>query len=314
MKKIFCLLAAFALFTGCDDGDMTFKTFDFEDANVEVCGDNTLYKVNGTEVLILNLNPSYLQNAESEPEQFSTDAITYRNYSGTGAGNTLCSEVPSANPTVIDEWNGEGTISIETNAVLDVETGLLAGYDHKIILVDVSFNKGDEVIRILDSDFGTIRTTLGFTFNFEFDEEDGNQPETCDDSNILYKTDANAALLFEFGAAAFPNSTGEIIIDLSNDTDDNTLQLNVYNGSPGLANICDNYALTPQLIEKWTATEGTIKINTTYNTDTGYYDHSIYFDDVKFTNAANEDESFFISDLDDFDETTGYNFGIYNTQ
>ena len=138
MKK-FLGLVALLLIMGCDDGDMSFDTFDFTDAVAQKCTDgNILYKINGSEVLILDIDPSNFINAEDLQGKIipigTTNKVTYRNYSGTvtNSSGIICTDVPPATPTVIEEWIAVGgSIKIITSKLLDNE-GNINGYAHQI--------------------------------------------------------------------------------------------------------------------------------------------------------------------------------------
>ncbi|HYD90274.1 MAG TPA: hypothetical protein VEA37_02165, partial [Flavobacterium sp.] len=97
MKKIFCLIAALSLLSGCDDGDMTFKSFDFSGVTSQSCNNSNIYfKINGEEALILTLSDGALLNEETVdgPREIAVgsggNTIIYRDYEGTVTSSMLC--------------------------------------------------------------------------------------------------------------------------------------------------------------------------------------------------------------------------------
>ncbi|RZJ75171.1 MAG: hypothetical protein EOO45_06420 [Flavobacterium sp.] len=318
MKKIFGLLAL-VLLMGCDDGDMTFNTFDFTNAAVQSCDveSNIIYKANGTEVLLLDLAPSNFINVVTGTEGRivtigGANSVVYRNYSGnvtTGPTGTLCNAIPPASPTVREEWQGVdgGRIKIVTSQVRS-DQGVLTGYTHQITLMEVRFRKGDEEITISDNLFGSYSTPLGYIFNFgqEIDGIDQIAIEDCND--LVYKKNNAEALILNLPASAYPQTEGstEITIEPGNFF----LFFRVYTGSISNSVLCDPLPpITPVLKEGWLATEGKIKINAIV-TD-GVLRYKIYFADVIFTNSDNSGEGFNVGMANDDGTPNDYLFGTY---
>lgn len=326
MKKIFGLLAAFLLLSGCDDGDMTFKTFSFDDsATVQRCtNSNIYYKAQDTQVLILTLNPLNLINVASESEIVNGETVytprlvavtatgenrlIYRNYSGnvTSSSGVLCSAIPASSPTVLEEWNGDGTISIITIPIM--VDGQVTRYNHIVTLVDVSFSKDDETIRILDNDFGAISTELGYDFDFGT-EETPLAVTACDDNRIFVRNTTNA-LVFDIDNSYFTNTTEgteEVELDFGD-----TVNLYVYSGSITTDVVCANTpSVSPTVVSIWELTEGTVQITTDYDETNGVYNYTIRLYDAVFTNTGGNGESF--SPLPNNESAEGYYFvGTYS--
>lgn len=321
MKKIFGLIAALILVLGCDDGDMTFKTFDFSSANVENC-DNAIFKINQnkTEVLILNLDPSALINVSTfnpetnkhEPRIINlggtgTNTILYRNYASSVNAAQLCGGLTSAPPNLLDEWKGEGTLSIQTDAI--IIKGKLTGYTHQIILRNVSFSKGDETIIINDNNFGSITRNLDITFNFV--EDDAEEPVVlaCTDYDLLFTRRLDEALILSL-AEDLPTTVGTKIIPLEEQTV-NSIIFKKYESTITNANICNLVTppATPRLEQQWQAVLGTINIITTEVA--GNLVHEIRFKNITFSNTSNALEIFNLSDIIEVDAEKGYLFGRY---
>ena len=180
MKKIFGLIAALVLISGCDDGDMSFKTFDFSGSPVEYCTANNnnpdtsteiYFKRTGIEGLILQLPKGTLKSAPTKDPVTdidkpytivlgSTNKLTYQSY--VSAPTSLCTVADI--PKVTETWTSEGTLLVST--VATYKDDKLTGYIHTITMQNVSFKNGDETITIVDSPFGDITKANGFTFNF----------------------------------------------------------------------------------------------------------------------------------------------------
>lgn len=321
MKKIFGLIAALILVLGCDDGDMTFKTFDFSSANVENC-DNAIFKINQnkTEVLILNLDPSALINVstynpetkEHEPRIINlggtgTNTILYRNYQSSVNAAQLCGGLTTAPPNLLDEWKGEGKLSIQTDAI--IIKGKLTGYTHQITLKNVSFNKGDETIIINDNNFGSVTSKLDIIFNFV--EDDAEEPVVlaCTDYDLLFTRRLNEALILSL-AEDLPTTVGTKTIPLENQTA-NSVIFKTYESTITNANICNLVTppATPKLKQQWQAVLGTINITTTEVA--GNLVHEIRFKNITFSNISTPQELFNLSDIIDVDAEKGYLFGKY---
>ncbi len=292
MKKLLGLVAAaFILFTACDDGEMTFRSFNFNDADPQRCNDDSyvFYKINGTEVLIFEIPEDSLVNVPTvagTPRIVYLDLI-YRNYSAdVSLNNTLCSAIPPASPTVIEEWTGEGQLAIVTTPVYDtVDDGInhVTGYSHQLTLNTATFSKNGEEIVITGVNLGSIRRDLGFTFDFESDPATPTVLTACDNNNnTLFTTTGNEALVLTLEDALL-NATSTMQIDLD-DPGDNSLLLRVFSSSPGDENICGpNPPITPVEVQRWQAADGTIEIEVTE--DEGSYVHTVHLKNVVFSDT-----------------------------
>lgn len=308
MKK-FLGLVALLLVMGCDDGDMSFDTFDFTDATAQKCADgNILYKINGSEVLILDIDPSNFVNAENLEGTIiqigSANKVTYRNYSGivSSSSGIICTDVPPASPTVIEEWIAVGgSIRIITSKLLDDE-GNVNGYAHQITLVSVDFSNAEQNIIIQDNNFGTYNTTLGYTFDFTGTETNPVVVNSCINGNgLIYKKNGSEALIINIPPTDFPTTEGSTDITL-NETNRRVI-FDVYSGSPSIDNICGSVIppVTPVIEQRWNA-EGTLHIETTISDGQPVHDITL---NVTFINSANGQETF---------EKMDYNFGVYPPQ
>lgn len=332
MKKIFSLIAVLVLLSGCDDGDMTFKTFDFSDAGAPIkctlANNNGVlyYKVNGTELLILELADGQLINAENIdddgnniPREITISGntrITYRNYATAPNSSTICTTLTNGTTDYEDQWTGVGTLSVITTATKDKDTGKIKGYGHQVTLKNVTFTKGDESITINNSLFGTISIDNGFAFNFS----EGQQPpiENCS-QNVLYIRKGSEALVLTITnpSEIFKNEIGSTSLEINNTDQDNLnrIEFTAYQSSVNPDRICrvgGSELPNPIAGQRWTVSQGTINVKTTRNEAAGRYVHSIYLTDVTFVNRDNN-ETFELESIVVVTED-GYFFGEYSPQ
>lgn len=331
MKKIFFLITILIAVTACDDGDMTFKTFNFGDTAPVRCGESSiLYKPQGTEVLILDIPPTNFANVPSDTVTIDGEIqyqpriinvgggngrIIYRNYDApvSGAANLFCTDIPSASPSVIEEWQGDGTIGIATAPVFSTETQRITGYRHTITLIDVSFNKDGETVRIIDNSFGSVSTPLGYTFNFGNEQDEAPIGVYECENGLVFNRSGSEALVLNFEPENFPAQESVFTIDLE-DNIDNTVRFYVYSGTITNTTICSNeQVITPTLTAIWRATEGTVEITAIAdgNSTTGYR-YQIRFYDIAFSNSSSQGEV--ISGISNTTEGDYYYFGEYIPQ
>lgn len=167
MKKSIGFLCLALLFS-CDDGNLTIDAVDFDSiTTVESCNtvsgttSNLLFKINGSEALILALPAGLLKNEISADTLRSSipsaSQLTYRIFSDNVTRNYFCDAIPPVLPTVSEEIIAQsGSILVMTTA-LDSVT-----FEHSISLKEISFLTGDETL-ITDlqiNSFGTVTTKL----------------------------------------------------------------------------------------------------------------------------------------------------------
>lgn len=322
MKKIFGLIAALALLTGCDDGDMNFKTFDFSNVqNPTSCTNEENngeihYKVNGSEALILQIPEGTLKNVATEINKPVKIAITgtsavkifYREYNKSGMD--ICA--PKIDDIIVETWTGTGTISVVTTQKRNPTTQKLEGYDHAITLENITFTNGDESITVNNNLFGTIK----YTYNLTFDFINAGQTEPgvgrCETSNLLYTLKGTNGLEIHFANFddAFQNINDNTkSLNIANT--DNLIYYTVYDGTLSPQRICDQGGTdlpNPVRGKRWQAISGTIEIKTVEAG--GQFIHSIYLKGVTFGNRDLTDETFLIDDIAKV-TTDGYFFGKF---
>jgi len=289
MKKILGIVAVILLITvtACDDGEMTVKTFNFT-GEVEACDTqpNVYIKTTGSEVLIVDLSATPLLNIEGT-RPVTVNSIKYRNYSSnTGLLSIVCNTLDSADAYVLEEWTGSGNMQIITTKIETTDGSI--SYSHTMTFLDVSLTKGDETIRIENTDFGDVPTSLKIKFRLASTSEIPRQLSTCGDALYTYSSGDfvadRDALYLNFEDDTFDDIEAEITIDL-NDT--NSLALYHYNGSIGPSVLCPNSpVISPNVDEAWEAATGRVRIvKETDNSNVVHYNIYLY-DDVVFFNIT----------------------------
>ena len=128
MKKLHIFL--FLLFIACSDGDLQIETLDFDSIGIQDCDDiavnstNVLFKIDGDETLILELQSGALTNGNSTTDTVTTERsipsqarLIYRVFSGTVTSTYFCDDFPPAEPTVTEEIEAEsGTVIVKSIA------------------------------------------------------------------------------------------------------------------------------------------------------------------------------------------------------
>lgn len=169
MKKLIVPILLLLGFS-CSDGDLQIETLDFDSVAIQNCdinvtSGNILFKINGDEALILELESAALNNANSVTDTVETRSevpsgsrLIYRVFSENVTSSYFCDDFPPAEPTVTEEIEAEdGTIIIKSIAVNDStelsHTILLEG----IQLVNAS---GERITDLSINDFGEITTPL----------------------------------------------------------------------------------------------------------------------------------------------------------
>lgn len=326
MKKIFGLLVAILLLTGCDDGEMTFQTFNFSTNPVKCeLTTNTYLSINATtkEVLIITFPATALLNRETLdtdgnpiPQQITLSNIEYRVYSGaTPSLSNLCTTVDNGTVNVAQRWIGSGNVTIVTSKVPLTSESTDISYIHSVTLDDVSFVKGGETIRVLDNFLGEITTSLGFIFNFTENGSSTSTLNACSD-NRLYLTIGSKALLINLPTGTFTNETRTVTYPAD---DTHQVRMRVYNGTGLNGTVVCNGALSPVLQQEWSTTtnSGNIVVASTESVDTpGRYVHRIYLqDNSRLYNITGNGEFFSPQNNDtDADGNGRYYIGSYSPQ
>lgn len=206
MKRVFSLLIFILLFNGCDDGDLTLETIDFEDAATKSCTDNNIiYKLKENEALLLEIPKTEFVNEPTDiasPKVLDIDnsayRVVYRFYDGAVTEDNICNTIPPAKPFVIDQWiatSGKIEIATTTNTIAGTIAGstIISGYNHRIIFKNITFAKtnGTQVYETFV--FGDYVTTSEPKLPFAFDKT----VEQCADKKQVYNYNGGEELTLD---------------------------------------------------------------------------------------------------------------------
>lgn len=300
MKKIIGLFAFVLILNGCDDGDLTIETIDFEDVTAVKCGiNNIVYKIKDNEALLIEIPAESFINeptATGIPREVvisASNRVLYRSYNGTIASDNICSTIPPSTPNVTEEWIAtSGIIQITTTAVVVPNTALtsgnatkITGYNHNIIFKNITFNKpsGNQLYgTYIFGSYVTPATLLPFAFDEDVAK--------CASSNIVFNFSGSESFVLDFNPSLFPDSNGTQTA-LINATNKATYKL--YSGGLNEAYFCTiPTPTTPTVVQEWTAndgveaTSGMIEvISTTFGTG---FQHTIHLKKVTLKKGNSE--------------------------
>ena len=316
MKRLLPVLFVFCLL-GCDDGDLTVETLDFEDATAQRCG-NLIYKLNGNEAMIIEIpfEAAFINNPTvGGPLIFTISAenrVVYRSYNGAVSQNNICDAIQPATPVVVEEWNAaSGTIEISTTAVttsnIDLPGGeIITGYRHNIVFRNITFIKpsGTQLYQtFVFGDYTTNVDSLPFLF-------DGTL-EKCATSNLLFDFAGNDALTLNIDADLLVNAVtpiGAPRTGMITNTTNAFKYIAFESGALTPEYFCtDPTPVTPLILEIWngadgiTGVSGIVEVTTTTN-GTGFL-HEVRLKNV----TLRKDNSEFLLAAD-------FLFGQYITQ
>ncbi|MEG9326920.1 hypothetical protein V6B16_03145 [Salinimicrobium catena] len=117
MKRSFYLFLTILLFVSCDDGDLIVTDFNFENKQLEWCGDTedqVLFNINNDQVheaiaFRFSLNTSTPQFFSTETGQMtiplnSENQVVYRVFNGEVESSYFCNAIPPVSPGVTEEY------------------------------------------------------------------------------------------------------------------------------------------------------------------------------------------------------------------
>lgn len=176
MKKFIYILGLFAFFTSCDDGDLVLESLNFSNTSIMRCNNQPLptgklFKINGSELLLINIPSNLFNNTTSTAAQPKTYTLAqgqvfYRKYTANISNNVICSDIPPASPTVQNEWVAApgGVIEVITTEKFTLNTTTntsdLTGYSHVIRFKNVQLSNGTNSMVYDDYLFGEYITNL----------------------------------------------------------------------------------------------------------------------------------------------------------
>lgn len=120
MRKSLLLIFFALLFLGCNDGDIIVTNFDFQDAQLQQCGDTTnsvFFKINPqvNESISLNIPTTQELFIESGTQSFilssTASIVNYRGFDDSISSTYFCNPVPPSSPGVILEYIGTSGVA-----------------------------------------------------------------------------------------------------------------------------------------------------------------------------------------------------------
>lgn len=213
MKKYASLLLFALLLNGCDDGDLTVDSVDFENITPQTCDPTTntlIYKLKPQEALLLQLPPGSIINdptLDGAPLIYNIDnngngsyRYLYRAYDGAVATANICNLIPPKTPNVTQEWLAiAGVIEITTLQVEDTDettgSSKVTGYNHNINFKNVTFLKPDGLKQVEPQiAYGVLQTTVTTPVVVNFTDENAGY---CATYKKIYNDNGISSLVIE---------------------------------------------------------------------------------------------------------------------
>ena len=169
MRGSFIFLLCTGLFFSCGDNDLEIEAINFNDVALQFCtaprtnAKSTLFKINETETLILELQSGVLgrgvvgDTIVTESTVPGQSQLTYRIFSAEATKNYFCDDIPTVDPQVVEEVGAEGgTIIVETMARDSIN------FVHNIRLSGISFvtGEGERITNMNIDQFGEVTTAI----------------------------------------------------------------------------------------------------------------------------------------------------------
>jgi hypothetical protein len=213
MKRFLGILICVFALTSCDDGDLVVETIDFSDVTTSSCsGNNLLFKLKGSEALILNIPEETFANNPTDsgvPLEVivnTTNEVVYNFYDGTVAAGNICDLIPPATPNIDKQWNASsGVIEITTTAVKKLDetnnSTRITGYNNSIVFKNITFKKDDGTTQFYETfpfgDYLKSVTALPFAFNGLL--------QICSDSGQVYDFSQSESFTLDIDPALIIN-------------------------------------------------------------------------------------------------------------
>jgi hypothetical protein len=321
MKRVFSLLVFALLLNGCDDGNLTLESIDFENASTQSCSDNNIiFKLKEKEALLFEIPKTAFKNEPTTPGNptiinidNSTYRVIYRFYDGKVATDNICNTIPPALPYITNQWTAiSGKIEITTTTI--IATGpipgstIITGYNHHIVFKNITFDKvnGTQVYETFPfGNYITPSTTLPFGFDKTL--------EQCPISKQVYNYTSSEALTLD-------NIDPTLIINTETPLNKprtgligsvvNKLTYRLYsNGVLTPSYFCNSVTpILPTISEEWNSVNGITDVSgiievTTIKSGTTAYKHTIVF---KNTTLKKGNSSFKLGDVYTYGELLTY--------
>jgi hypothetical protein len=312
MKRVFSLLFFILVLNGCDDGNLTLETIDFEDTQTQSCSSNNIiFKLKEKEALLLEIPKTYFVNEPTDPTtplvvniDNSTVRVIYRFYDGAVSSENICNTIPPAKPFITDQWTAtSGKIEITTTAITTAGSipgsTKITGYNHRIEFKNITFAKtnGTQVYEtFVFGDYVTPATLLPLSFD--------QTAEQCSLSKQVYNYNSGESIILDnldprliTNTETPINSPRKALLG----TLTNKLTYRLYsNGVLTPSYFCNtNTPLLPTVSEEWTGMNGVenlsgiIEVSTEKN-GTVAYKHTIV---IKNATLKKGNSSFKLGDV-----------------
>jgi hypothetical protein len=316
MKRVFSLLIFILLLNGCDDGNLTLETIDFEDVATQSCDNNNIiYKLKESETLLLEIPKTTFVNEPTDPSSplvinidNSTYRVIYRFYDGAVTAENICNTIPPAKPYITDQWTAtSGKIEITTTTITSAGSipgsTIITGYKHRIVFKNITFAKtnGTQVYEtFVFGDYVTSATTLPLGFDKTVEQcSDGKQVYNYTSSESLALDNIDPALIVNVETPVNSPRTA-LIGDIKN-----KLIYRLYtNGVLTQSYFCNTVQpLLPTVSEEWNGVNGIANVSgiieiSTIKSGTTAFKHSII---IKNATLKKGNSSFKLGDV--------YNYG-----
>lgn len=234
MKKLLAIaFTSLFLFQSCDDGDVVYKNLEFGNSNVQKCSTkNFYYKTSDNEMMILNIAADSILKIDLQAERMVGDQseVLFRKYSDKATGNSICDELPPAQPYVISELKAQKGGRILMNKLITTvpnqeQKTVAVNYNYSFNFTNIKFSNEDssEELKYDQLSFGSYKSANSPTFNLNFTTNVGemkNQPKEafkCSLKNTLVAINNRGTLLLNLGEQfQLPTEEGTQEINLSN--------------------------------------------------------------------------------------------------
>lgn len=316
MKKYLGILSCLFLLSACDDGDLTFDSFDFSNVTAADCENNnpevlnSVFKLNNNEALVIkfptNVFPFRNIEGTSTLSISAQNKIIYRVFNGQVTPTYFCSVIPPVTPVVIDEWStadqSSGSIEIKTTPVNNTTEILDAKYDHTIIFKGITLsNSTGGTVTYTEYIFGKYQTKSNIKFSFS------SVPiQKCSESKLIKIFDSNVGnvenrqnlnevIILDLPPSVFQQAAGSETYYVD---DSHQITYRLYGGDVIATALCSETGL-PALYEEWQAEDGVsnganstgvIKIDTAVNGTTRT--HTITLTKVQYRKTGPTNNTF----------------------
>lgn len=304
MKRVIGLLCIAFAINSCDDGNLIQEDISFESVNAtQSCTNGIIYKLKDKEALLLDIPTSSFVNetsAAGSPTVINistANRVIYRFYNGAVTSSTICETIPPASPIVTDQWaatKGQVVITTSATKVTNAATNStrITGYNHNIVLKNVTFEKsnGNQVYETFPfGDYQTTATTLPFLFDQTLDK--------CSTSNQVYNFTSSEAMQLNIDPSLIANAVTPINSPRTGliSTTTNSLTYRLFTGGV-LTNSYFCNAVTPTsptVNQEWNAVAGVsgasgiIEVTTT-TSGPNTFKHTIVLKKVTFKKGNND--------------------------